>query len=292
LPRGSAASRSDGSAFLDTVPADGPRGAEFLVAAPAPAESRDKAGRVSVRVVSTEYAKSGGRLERAIAWITDLVTRDRVALLYEEDGQFEIALPPGRYQLSFTGNGSLGATFQPTAKEITIERPSDSIDLGTVDLPLTTTSRLFGKPAPELDGIVAWKHTEPIRLADLRGKVVVLDFWGWYCTICHQHKPDLARLSAEFGGKGLQVVAVHDGSLKSIEELNEHLEDIAKRYWGGKDLGLPIALDGSGDDSVLRTYGITAVPAVILIDQEGRVVRRFHHAGVPELKAEIERLLE
>jgi ankyrin repeat protein/thiol-disulfide isomerase/thioredoxin len=263
-----------------------PGSGERFVAAPV------ETGRATVRVVSTEYAKADGKLERAIAWIENAATGDRAALLYETDGQFDIDLPVGRYELTFTGNGSRGATFQPTKRELAIETPGDAVDLGTVDLPLTVTSRLFGKPAPELDGVVAWKHTDPVRLGELRGKVVVLDFWAWYCTICHQHKPDLAKLHEEFGGRGLEVLAVHDGSLKSMDEMDEHLPDIARRYWGGKDLHLPIALDGSGDGSVFRAYGITAVPAVLLIDQEGRVVRRFHHAGDPDLKAEIARLLD
>ena len=53
-----------------------------------------------------------------------------------------------------------------------------------------------------------------------------------------------------------------------------------------------MALDGSGDQSVFRTYGVGAVPAVLLIDQEGRVVQRFHHAGKPELAEAIDKLLE
>jgi WD40 repeat protein len=50
-----------------------------------------------------------------------------------------------------------------------------------------------------------------------------------------------------------------------------------------------MALDGK--DGVFDAFGVGAVPTVILIDREGRVVRRFHHAGVPELEAEVKRLL-
>ena len=54
---------------------------------------------------------------------------------------------------------------------------------------------------------------------------------------------------------------------------------------------LPMALDGAGEHSVFAAYGIHAVPAVILIDQQGRVVRRYHHAGKPELESDVRKLL-
>jgi hypothetical protein len=53
-----------------------------------------------------------------------------------------------------------------------------------------------------------------------------------------------------------------------------------------------MALDGKGTGRVFDQYGIYAVPAVILIDQQGRVVQRFHHAGKPELETEIRKLLK
>jgi hypothetical protein len=48
-----------------------------------------------------------------------------------------------------------------------------------------------------------------------------------------------------------------------------------------------MALDGAGERNVFNAYGVFAVPAVILIDRRGRVVRRYHHAGIPELEVDI-----
>lgn len=52
-----------------------------------------------------------------------------------------------------------------------------------------------------------------------------------------------------------------------------------------------LALDGAGKQSLFDAYGIYAVPAVILIDQQGRIVRRYHHAGVPQLETDVRRLV-
>jgi thiol-disulfide isomerase/thioredoxin len=117
--------------------------------------------------------------------------------------------------------------------------------------------------------------------------VVVLDFWGHYCSICIEHMPDLAKLAEQYPSDKLAVLTLHDASLASMAEVEEHLSD-AKR----KKLGtLPIALDGDLAKGVFGAYGIGAVPALVLIDAEGKVVRRFHHAGDPELGKTVGELL-
>ncbi len=172
-------------------------------------------------------------------------------------------------------------------KEITVPKSKQSVDLGTIDLAASATTKLYGQTAPELAGIIEWKHSEPRTLKQLRGKIVLLDFWAHYCSICHAHKPDLAKLYAKYREQGLEVVAIHDNSLASMKSVDEHMERVSSY----QKLRLPIALDGKGAKSVFSAYGVGAVPAVILIDRNGKVVRRFHHEGKPELEKEIARLL-
>ena len=63
--------------------------------------------------------------------------------------------------------------------------------------------------APELDGGVAWLNTAgPLKLADLKGRVVLLDFWTLCCINCIHTLPDLARLESKYGG-ALVVIGVH-----------------------------------------------------------------------------------
>src|SRR5207237_6659148 len=64
-------------------------------------------------------------------------------------------------------------------------------------------------PAPELEGGVAWLNTAgPLRLKDLRGKFVLLDFWTFCCINCIHTLPDLAKLEEKYG-KQLVVIGVH-----------------------------------------------------------------------------------
>jgi thiol-disulfide isomerase/thioredoxin len=268
-------------------------------AAPAAANKEPQGCRVSGRIVSTAWRDLGGGIERAIVSASTLPESQQVAEFSGEGELFEVRLPPGRYRLVCSAVGTRGATFEVLTKEITVAEGQDKVAVGQVDLPISKTTGLYGQPAPALDGIVAWHDTPPLALHDLKGKVVVLDFFAYYCSICHAHKPDLVKLRDKYGDQGLVVLAVHDASLKTVEEMNEKMGPVLARVFDGRPPRLPMALDGpgkqtgkqTGEQSVFQAYGIYAVPAVILIDQQGRVVRRYHHAGKPQLESDVKTLL-
>jgi thiol-disulfide isomerase/thioredoxin len=245
--------------------------------------------RVAGRIISTVWGEQGGGIERAIVSVWS--GSERLEQAYGKGGQFQLNLKPGKYRLMCSANGTRGATFDVVNREVAIADSQDRLDLGDIDLPISKTTALYGRPAPELTGISDWQDTPPLVLGDLRGKVVVLDFFGYYCSICHEHKPDLVRLSQKYKDKGLVVLAVHDNSLKTLAEMNAKIDPILARVFKGNVPELPIALDGAGKNSVCEAYGIYAVPALIVIDPQGRVFRRYYHAGVPELDADVQKLL-
>lgn len=258
----------------------------------APVAKKEAPGcRVDGRIVSTAWKDLGGGIERAIVSVWTLPKLERVDEVYAEGERFDIRLPPGKYRLVCSANGTRGATFQVQSREVTIAEKQERLDVGNVDLPISKTTGLYGKPAPEFAGIIDWKDTPPLALKDLRGKVIVLDFFAYYCSICHDHKPDLAKLREKYEQQGLVVLAIHDGSLKTMDEVNAKMKPVLNNVFDGDPPMLPMALDGTGEQSVFAAYGIYAVPAVILIDQQGRVVRRYHHAGIPQLEADVGRLL-
>jgi thiol-disulfide isomerase/thioredoxin len=247
--------------------------------------------RVKGRLLSTEWKEQGGGVERAIVSAWKLPERKRVNELNAKGEQFEFGLPPGDYQLDFSAIGTRGATFKPQSRKVRIAEDQKLLDVGSIDLAISKSTALYGKPAPELTGILRWKDTPPLALADLHGKVIVLDFFAFYCTICHEHKPELAKLLENYGPQGLVVLAVHDNSLGTMDEVNAKMEPVLRRVFDGEPPKLPMALDGAGDESVFEAYGIYAVPAVILIDPRGQVLRRYHHAGDPQLETDVRRLL-
>ncbi|MHC5010122.1 MAG: thioredoxin domain-containing protein [Planctomycetota bacterium] len=68
-----------------------------------------------------------------------------------------------------------------------------------------------------------------------------------------------------------EILAFHDATVSSFEELEEKLVPIREKYWEGNRLPFPVLLDATGD--TLRAYGISAFPTHVLLDPEGNVVK-------------------
>ena len=81
-----------------------------------------------------------------------------------------------------------------------------------------------------------------------------------------------------------EILAFHDGSVKSFAELDETLATIKDKHWKGRDLPFPILLDATGE--TVKQYGIHGFPTTILIDPEGHLVGE---ASEVELKKALEK---
>lgn len=189
----------------------------------------------------------------------------------------EALLPPGDYTLDAYGNDTYSA--EPSVR---IE-PGQRDLLLQLDLPPTRIATLRGKPAPELEGIKEWGDGGPVTLADLRGKVVILDFWGHWCFPCCQGMPKLMEWHEEYKDRGLVIIAVHDDSVADIAEIERKTEGVRASLWGGRDLPFLVALDGGGTVPIPGTrdsargattaaYGIHLFPTRVLIDRSGNIV--------------------
>ena len=123
-----------------------------------------------------------------------------------------------------------------------------------------------GMTAPELSTLLGDGTTyqltdldgQPIRLADLRGKVVWLNFWASWCPPCQQETPILRELDAKYRDRGLEIVGI------SVQETTPtDVDAYADRY----ELDYTIGFDGSGH--ILRNYRVFALPTQFFIDTNG-----------------------
>jgi thiol-disulfide isomerase/thioredoxin len=129
--------------------------------------------------------------------------------------------------------------------------------------------------APELEGGVAWLNTaSPIRLKDLRGKVVVLDFWTLCCINCIHTLPDLARLEKKYPNE-LVVIGVHSAKFEN-EKGTESIRKAILRY----EVSHPVVNDA--DMRIWKAYGADSWPSLYLIDPEGKIVARDSGEGLYE----------
>jgi DNA-binding beta-propeller fold protein YncE/thiol-disulfide isomerase/thioredoxin len=119
--------------------------------------------------------------------------------------------------------------------------------------------------APELTGGRSWLNTDqPLSLAALKGKVVLLDFWTYGCINCIHIMPDLKRLEHKYGDS-LVVIGVHSAKFDNEKE-TDNIRRIILRY----ELEHPVVNDA--DFNIWNAYGVRAWPTQILIDPAGYVV--------------------
>ena len=118
------------------------------------------------------------------------------------------------------------------------------------------------------------QRPRPLRIADLLGKVVLLDFWTYGCINCMHVIPDLKRLEAKYPDE-LVVVGVHSAKFRHEGDFGS-VRRIVERY----ELEHPVVNDPGF--VLWRAYGVRAWPTLVAIDPEGSVVGKFSGEGVYE----------
>lgn len=99
----------------------------------------------------------------------------------------------------------------------------------------------------------------PLRLADLRGRVVVLNLWASWCDSCRDEAPILEAMWRRHRARGVVVLGVN------VRDLRDRATDFQRTY----GMTFPSVRDGNGD--IMGRYGATGVPETFIIDRAGRV---------------------
>ena len=133
---------------------------------------------------------------------------------------------------------------------------------------------LVGKNAPGF--ILSTPEGEVIDLGNLRGQVVVIDFWAEWCPPCRKALPELHEVSKWAKKHGLPVTVLTINTFENGNTLEERVE-VATKFWKDAGLSLPILMDA--DDSVAAAYGVTGIPATFVIGTEGKVAAQHTGAG-------------
>ncbi len=118
----------------------------------------------------------------------------------------------------------------------------------------------LNRPAP--DFTLSSLGGGTVRLADHRGKKILLNFWATWCLPCRLEIPELRKIHSELNGDKFQLLTV---SAESETEIKEFMR--------GNNMEYPVLLD---DGSVLRDYNVQAFPTIVLIDEDGRITDISH----------------
>ena len=124
--------------------------------------------------------------------------------------------------------------------------------------------------APSLEGGLGWINTAgPLRIRDLRGKFVILDFWTYCCINCMQLLPELKKLEHKYPNE-LVVIGVHSAKFDG-EQQTQNIAEAVERY----EIEHPVVNDAKHE--IWDRFGVTAWPTMMIIDPEGYLVAT--HSG-------------
>jgi len=119
-------------------------------------------------------------------------------------------------------------------------------------------------PAPELVGIQGWINSDPLTLAQLKGKVVLIDFWTYSCINCERTQPYLNAWYNTYRADGFVIIGVHAPEF-AFEQVPENVQKAVT----ADGIKYPVALDNGFE--TWKAYANNYWPAKYLIDKDGRV---------------------
>ncbi len=137
-----------------------------------------------------------------------------------------------------------------------------------------TALEIIGKDAPELQVSHYLGSGGEVGVADSRGKVVLLAFWNEWCPHCRREVPKLQELYEKYADQGLVVIAV----TKHTKSQND---DKVSKFLADNHITFPCAVESEGYQST-KDYGVSGVPAAVVIDRKGKIVWRNHPARLTE----------
>jgi len=126
---------------------------------------------------------------------------------------------------------------------------------------------------PSLRGAVAWLNSPPLSPQQLRGKVVLVDFWTYSCINCLRSRPYIHAWNQKYKDHGLVVIGVHSPEFafeKELSNVQRAVHDLGVTY--------PVAVDSNLE--IWRAFNNEYWPAHYFIDKQGRI--RYHHFGEGE----------
>ncbi len=126
---------------------------------------------------------------------------------------------------------------------------------------------LVGKSAPDFRVEAVTGSKGVVALGDLRGEVVLLDFWGTFCEPCKKSFPKLQDLSGKYASSGLRVIGISE----------DEADDKGKIPAFADNYGAKFVIAWDADMAVAKRYRPDAMPSTFLIDRKGVV--RFEHVG-------------
>ncbi len=246
----------------------------------------DKAGGVDVWVIEGEFSGPTPAGEKAAVPVRVLHRRTDGLILRLEADMSEMMKKMKEQFGAMGGQAPDEMQYNLSISDITLNAP---VEEGTFDFepppgaeemkggaagaprPQMKKGALAGKPAPDFDRQTL--EGEDLQLSELKGQVVILDFWARWCQPCMQELPHIQEFWEEVEGEGVLVIGVNqDGS-----------PEVARQVVKDKGLTFPIVFDKN--HSIGKDYRVGGIPTLVVIDTQGKVLGRYvgSHPDIKEV---------
>jgi thiol-disulfide isomerase/thioredoxin len=159
-------------------------------------------------------------------------------------------------------NGAGGEEGQEAAGNDAAPRPGEDDEPADPAEPVNPFQHRI--PMPEFPAQLEWLNSRPMKLEDLRGKFVLLDFWTYCCINCMHVLPELKKLEEAYPNE-LVVIGVHSAKFEN-EKLSENIAEAILRY----EIEHPVMNDLNHE--YWNRIGISSWPTILLIDPEGNAI--------------------
>jgi thiol-disulfide isomerase/thioredoxin len=163
----------------------------------------------------------------------------------------------------------LGATGTGAATALGLHPQETAANLKT-QIPDAVAAALPRQMLAEFQGISQWLNSSPLKLADLRGQVVLIQFWTFSCINCQRTLPYIVRWHRQYENKGLKVIGVHTPEFGFERDANNVKQALQKNK-----ITYPVPLDNAY--KTWNAYSNQYWPNLYLADRQG--VLRYSHSG-------------
>jgi thiol-disulfide isomerase/thioredoxin len=196
---------------------------------------------------------------------------------------YEMRLPPGPYKLRIPAE-----TGEMQEMPLVIPPGHSPVVAPVMRIGHGAIMRLVGTRAPEIEASAL--DGRPVHLADYRGRIIVLDFWGTWCVACVEALPELAHLQQVYRQNGVVFLALHDVTAHNAADFNQLFAPIrAGAAFGNHDLPLAVLLDRprpgqehtapedreSDQGRTVHAYRVTGFPTTLVIGPTGMVLGEY-----------------